>query len=299
MSEERTRTMIKEYTKKYPFIKLLDNPKRIISCALNIGINNSRGDLIIWASSHNEYQEEYINGCIKYLKEYRADCVGGIIKTIPRTNNLLGKAIAQSISSSFGVGNSDFRIGSKNPKWASTVFGPCYKREIFNKIGLFNENLVYSQDMELSLRLRRAGLKILLVPELVSYYHARSSFKSFWWHNYRNGIWAIIPFKYSCFMPVSWRHLVPLVFVSGLFTLGILSLFYRYFLWFLLFILGPYFLLSLYFSLKIAIKEKNGKYILMMPFIFCSLHIAYGVGSLVGLSRTIISKKFWKNRFHR
>ncbi|HCJ67787.1 MAG TPA: glycosyl transferase, partial [Elusimicrobia bacterium] len=67
--------------------------------------------------------------------------------------------------------------------------GGCYKREIFEKIGLFNEKLVRSQDMDFNSRLKKAGLKILLVPDIVTYYYARSDLKSFIIHNFMNGLW--------------------------------------------------------------------------------------------------------------
>ena len=108
-----------------------------------------------------------------------------------------------------------FRVHTDEPKWVDTVFGGCYRREVFDRVGLFNENLVRGQDMEFNLRLKKAGGKTLLVPDIVSYYYARSDIKSFWKHNFTNGVWAILPFLYSPIMPVSWRHLVPLIFVTA------------------------------------------------------------------------------------
>ena len=96
--------------------------------------------------------------CVKYLYQYNADNVGGIMKTLPAKNTIIAKAIAQSLSDPFGAGSSYFRIGSKKVRWADTVFGGCYKKEVFKKIGLFNENLVRFQDMEFNLRLEKAVL---------------------------------------------------------------------------------------------------------------------------------------------
>ena len=86
--------------------------------------------------------------------------MGGIIVTLPRDNTLIGKAITYALSSHFGVGGSTFRTGSKEPKWVDTVFGGCYKKEIFSKIGLFNENLIRGQDREFNYRLRNNGGKM-------------------------------------------------------------------------------------------------------------------------------------------
>jgi GT2 family glycosyltransferase len=210
----------------------------------------------------------------------------------------MGKATALALSHRFGVGNSVFRTGTQEPAWVDTVFGGCYRKEVFEKIGIFNEKLVRGQDMEFNLRLRKAGLRTLLVPDIVSYYYPRSDFKSFCMNNFRNGVWAILPFKYSKIIPVSWRHLVPLVFVSSLIGSIAISVFSSIFLWLFWLILGSYFLSNVYFSIKISKKEKDLKYIFIMPLIFGSLHLGYGLGSLRGALKAIVSKQFWKNRFN-
>jgi len=295
MSNDGTRGILKHYVQKYSYIRRLDNPKKITSCALNIGIKNSRGELILWMSAHNKYEKEYISKCVKYLVRYNADAVGGIIKARPRKDNLIEKSICIATSHSFGVGKSYHKIGSKNQQWADTAFGVCYKREIFEKIGTFNEKLVRGQDMEFSLRLKKAGLKTLLSPDIVSSYYPRTEFKSFIKHNFTNGVWAILPFKYSSIIPISWRHLVPFVFVSSIITTGALSIFFLASFWLFLSIVGLYFLFNIYFSTKIFIKERNLIYLLAMPIIFASLHMGYGLGSIWGVLKIIVSKQFWTN----
>ena len=291
MSEDRTREILKDYAEKYSFIKVLDNPKRITPCALNIGIKNAQGEIIMRMDAHTTYEKNYVSKCIKYLKEYNADNVGGIWKIVPRQDTLVGKAITFSLSHPFGIGNAYYRYVSKDLRWVDTVPFFCCKKEVFDKIGLFNESLVGSQDMEFNMRLKRAGLKTLLVPEIISYYYARSEFKSFCKHNFHNGIWAILPFRYTKIMPVSLRHLVPLIFVLSLIGTGILSFFFLPFLWLFLFVIGLYSLTNIYFSLKIALRKKNIKYLFIMPIIFLSLHLGYGLGSIVGAIKLLLPVK--------
>jgi len=269
-------------------LKLLDNPRKITPCALNIGIKNAKGKIILWMSAHNRYEKDYVSKCVKYLNEYNADNVGGIMITLPRNETFIGKAIAAILSHPFGVGNSVFRTGSKEPKWVDTVFGGCYKREVFDKIGLFNEKLPRGQDMEFNLRLKKAGGKTLLVPEIVSYYYALSDLKSFCRHNFINGVWAILPFKFSKIMPVSLRHLVPFLSVLSLLGTGILSFFLPFFLWLFLGIIGLYLLTNLYFSVKIALRKKNIKYLVTMLLLFALLHFGYGFGSICGAVRLLL-----------
>ena len=266
MSEDRTREVINKYVEKYSFFKLLDNPKKFTPFALNTGIRNSKGEIIIRMDAHATYIKDYISKCVKYLKEYNADNVGGTVKIIPKTNTLIDKTIAFSLSNPFGVGNAYYKSDySKEPRWVDTVFGGCYKREVFDKIGLFNENLVRSQDMEFNLRLKKAGGKILLVPNIVSYYYPKSNLKDFFLHNFEDGVWAIYPLKFVK-APLRLRHYIPLFFVLTL-PLSI---------W-------PYILVSLFFSFKITLIKKDVRLFFVMPLVFSVRHFGYGLGSFWGI----------------
>lgn len=295
MSEDRTRRILQGYARKCSFLRILNNPEKVTPCALNSGIKDAKGELIIWMSAHSEYEQGYVSKCIKYIKEFDADAVGGIIKPIPRTNGLVGKSICIAISHPFGVGSSAHKTGAGGPRLIDTAFGVCYKKEVFQKIGLFNEKLIRGQDMEFSLRMKKAGLKILLVPEIISYYYARSGLRSFAKHNFTNGVWALLPFRYTNIIPISLRHLVPLIFVLSLVGSLILSLLLGFFWWVFLSIILSYGIVNLYFSSRIATKEKDLRLLFVMPAAFTIFHFSYGLGSVLGLAKCIFSKNFWKN----
>ena len=287
VSEDETRRIVTRYVQQYPFIRLLNNAKKISPVALNIGIKYAKGEIIMRVDAHAIYEKDYISKCVKYLDEYGADNVGGTMITLPRDNTLVGRVIVSALSHRFGVGGSVFRTGSKKPRWVDTVFGGCYKREVFGKVGFFNENLAGNQDLEFNLRLKRVGGKILFHPEIVSYYYTRSGFKSFCKNNFRNSFWAIYSMKFVNHTPFSLRHLVPIAFVLSLIVSAALSVFSQIFLWLFLFILGSYALTNVYFSIKITAKEKDFRYLFLMPLIFATLHISYGLGSLWGLLKVI------------
>ena len=285
ISEDKTREIIKEYSKKFSFIKLFENPKKYTPFGLNIGINKAKDDIIIRVDAHAEYEKDYISKCTKYLKEYNADNVGGVIKTVPSNNSSVAKAIAICLSHFFGAGGSYFRTGSKKPIEVDTVFGGCYKREVFDKIGLFNEKLIRSQDIELNRRLKASGGKILLVPDITAYYYPQNNLVDFFEHNFVDGIWTIYPLKFGIRI-FSLRHLIPLFFTLSLFLSIILFPFFPIAILFFDFIFGIYILLSLFFSVKISIK--NGfKYFFLMPIVFLSRHVGYGLGSIWGLIKLI------------
>jgi len=299
MSDDGTRGILAGYFEKYPFISLLENRRRITPCAFNIGIRHAKGEAIMIMGMHATYEKDYISKCIKYLEEYDADNVGGVMVTVPRDASLSGRAIALALSHKFGVGNSVFRTGAKEPVFVDTVFGGCYRRNVFNRVGMFNERLKKSQDMEFNLRLRKAGGRILLAPDITCYYYARSDLKSFLLHNWVNGLWAVLPMMYSPIMPVSWRHLIPLTFVSTLTGSVLLSMFYSLFGWLSLSILVAYEFAVLFNSVKISLERRDLKFFFVMPVIFASLHFSYGLGSLWGVPRLITSKQFWTARLFK
>lgn len=287
MSEDKTKEIVKSYSGKYPFIKLLENPQKYTPFAFNLGIKEAKGEIIIIGGAHAEYEKSYVSKCVDYLIKYNADNVGGIWKIIPRENTSEAKAISFASASLFGAGDSYYRRGySKGPKWVDTVFGGCYHREIFDKVGFFNENLIRSQDMEFNLRLKKAGGKILLVPDIIAYYYPNPNFKDFFLHNFRDGVWAVYPLKFVK-MPLRLRHYIPFIFVLTLLVTVLLGIFFPIFFKIFLFIFGLYLLTMLYFSIEIVVKEKNIVFFFLMPTAFIIRHIGYGLGSIWGALKLI------------
>jgi len=180
MSEDNTRGVIEKYTKRYSYIKLIDNPRRIVPTALNIGIKRAMGEIIIRIDVHSSYPCNYVEKIILWIEKSKADNVGGILIVKPGSETVIAMAIASVLSHPFGVGNALFRTGIKNPQYVDTVPLGAYKRVIFDKIGFFDEDLVRNQDDEFNLRLIKNGGKILLVPDIFSYRYARNSLGKLW-----------------------------------------------------------------------------------------------------------------------
>lgn len=250
-------------------IQLLDNPKVITPSAMNVGIKNAKGEIIIKMDAHSIYDKDYVSKCVEHLMDSGADNVGGVLKAVPSKNTLRAKAIAISLAHFFGAGGSYFRTGTDKPIEVDTVAFGCYWKKTFDKIGLYDERMAQIEDLELNYRLRAAGGKIMLFPDIKAiYYPSSDNLSSFFWHNFTDGIWATYPLKYG--FKVSLRHLIPLIFVLTL----PLSF------W-------PYILASLFFSFKIAAREKDLKLFFMMPLVFFARHFGYGIGSIWGLLKLL------------
>lgn len=267
-------------------LKIEINRKRIAPCAMNIGIKKATGDVIIRVDGHSYLDKEFVNEAIKKIKERNVECVGGPIHTI--NNSFIGEAISIAMSCPFGVGNAKFRYSNKEIYVDTLAFG-AYKREVFEDIGLFDEELVRNQDDEFNLRLTRNGGKILLIPTMKSYYYSRSSLYKLWKQYFQYGYWKIrVIQKHK--IPSSIRQLIPVTFVSAISILSIGSLFNKYLLHMLIFILTLYFLCSIIFSIK-SCKSRNKRFITVLPIIFLILHLSYGIGFINGILDFVIFNK--------
>ncbi len=281
VSEDGTRNIVAEYIKRYPFIQLLENPNKFTPFGLNIGVRAAKGEIIIRMDAHAGYKTDYISKCVFYLKETGAENIGGVIKTIAAKDTLTARAIAIALSHFFGAGNAHFRTGSDKIREVDTVFGGCFKKEVFTKIGFFNEKLRRSQDIEFNKRLKKAGGKIILAPEIQAVYYPQADIKNFFKHNFKDGVWLIYPLKFGIKF-FSLRHLVPLIFLvtMGLFLLlGFFNpLFWRLFVFEVLL----HAVINIYFAIQLALRERNWKFLFLMPLAFDTRQFGYGFGSLWG-----------------
>ena len=146
MSKDGTRDIVNNYSKQYPFIRLLNNEKRIVPVAMNIGIKASIGDIVMRLDAHAQYPPNYFSVLVKELVRLRADNVGVACKTdvLNKTSKTL--AIREVLSNRFGVGNSTFRLGVDKVIEVDTVPFGCWKKDVFNKYGFYDERLIRNQD---------------------------------------------------------------------------------------------------------------------------------------------------------
>ncbi len=297
-STDRSSEILNTYAEQHSCLRVFSNPDRVTPVAFNIGVRESRGEFIMLMSAHASYEKGAIQRCVDLALSTGAENVGGVWKIHSRREGRIAEAIACVLSHPFGVGGASYRTETGGgPRWADTAAYGCYRKEVFRWIGLFNEKLIHSQDMEFNLRLKKAGGRTLLVPDVVIHYFSRSDFKSFMKHNFRNGVWVILPFALSPIVPVSFRHLVPLGFVSVLCFLGASSLFSVLAGWLLAGIGGLYLVADFVASSSIAWREKNLSLWPTLVCLFPCLHVTYGIGSVVGIWRLAFQPLAWRRIF--
>jgi glycosyltransferase involved in cell wall biosynthesis len=279
-SGDQTRAIVREIAATHANVRLVDNPKRIVSAALNLGIREAKGKYIFILGAHAEYPPNYLRTCIEELQRTKADVVGGTLRTQPGADTHVAKAIALLSQHPFGVGNSGFRIGWGD-RFVDTVPYPAYNKDVFLRVGFYNESLVRHQDFELNSRIRAAGGRIFLSSKVQNTYYnvptlyhlARQAFGNGLW---LGRAWVRHPVSFSC------RHAVPLLFVLAVLGTALLGLFAPAVHLLAVFILVLYAVLAVRSAAQLA-WHHGLKFFPVLPGLFFVHHFAYGLGTTVGL----------------
>ncbi len=291
MSNDGTREIIQANIKQQARIKLIDNPDQVVPHALNLGIRAAQGEIIMRVDAHSEYPTNYVSVLSTKLIELDADNVGGVLNTLPAAETTISKAIAIASSHVFGVGDSKHKTGSNQIIETDTVPFGCYKRDVFEKIGLFDEDLIRNQDDEFNARLLNNGGKIYLIPEISINYYARSNLSKMAMMYYQYGLFKpLVNSKLG--RPATLRQFFPPLFTIGLILGLVLSCISKYFLFIYTTILLIYATISLYIGIQSAIRNKSLKLACHIPMTFFIIHISYGWGYLKGLFKIMTKTHF-------
>lgn len=284
LSTDKTPQIVSELAKNHQQVHLLINHAQTTPQGLNLGLKTATNDLKIILGAHSEVDENFIAENVKVIqKDNTVGCAGGVIKNV--FENKTSEIIGAAMSSPFGVGNAHFRTGGKEGYVDTVAFG-AYKKEVFDKIGYFDEELVRNQDDEFNFRLIKNGYKIFLSPKIISLYYVRASYDKLFRQYYQYGYWKVFVNKKHQTV-TSIRQLIPLFFVLFLMVGSILSLVNIYLLALFLLTLSLYCTLGLFFANKVS-KTKD---ILSVLFTFIILHISYGTGYFIGLFDFILLNK--------
>jgi glycosyltransferase involved in cell wall biosynthesis len=281
MSSDNTRQIIcRQFGEQN--LKIIDNPGKIVPTGLNAALQIARGEIIIRVDGHTLIAPDYVRRSVETLARTGADNVGGRMNA--RGQSRFGEAVAVATSTPFGVGGARFHY-SDQEEWVDTVYMGAWRREVFEKIGLFDEELIRDQDDEFNYRLREYGGKILLSPKIKSVYTNRSSPRALWKQYFQYGFWKVRVLQKHP-RQMSFRQFVPPLFVAALAINLILALFTAWGWITLLLVGGSYFFANMAASL-ITAKKIGWHHLVLLPGTFAILHLSYGLGFLAGLI------KFW------
>jgi succinoglycan biosynthesis protein ExoA len=273
-----------------PSVRLLDNPKGQRASGLNIGIKAARGDVIVRVDARCSIPPEYIEQGVRTLDETGADIVGGVPQAM--ATGATQRAIGIVLAHPFGIGNSAFRLGTRTGD-VDTLYLGCYRRDIFTRIGLFDEDsAVISEDSDLNQRIREAGGRVYLNADMRAPYYPRETFGEFWRIAFRYGGARAGNFLKHRRL-TSWRQTVPPGFLLLLVSLAALSVWTRGLLAPLLGIGGLYLMIDT--AISAVESRRRGAWPLFPRLLlaFPCLHFGWALGFWKRLLVPPPAGKYW------
>lgn len=285
MSNDNTRKIINNIDDKR--IAIIDNEKRIQSAGLNAGIKMAKGDIIVRIDAHAIYDENYVKECVCTLNKLKAENVVNVggPTYLATSGNYVEDCIVFLHESKFGIGVAKFR--QKNYEgYVDTVWNGAFWKWVFDKVGLYNEDLKRSEDNDMNNRISKAGYKIYQNKNVIAYYKPRVSVKKVLNQNLQNGK-EIGTSLITNREIIRIRHLVPAAFFAAMIFFGVMCNYFYLGKIMEALVLGSYFLIDLIESLRIGFK--NGiKYVPMMFILFFLLHVYYGAGTFIGFFEQLL-----------
>jgi glycosyltransferase involved in cell wall biosynthesis len=278
MSDDQTPAIVADISQRDSRVRMIQNPQRAVPFAMNKGIREAAGDIVVRVDGHAEVEPLFVRNSVEQLLQRpECWCVGGVIESI--NNTIIGRVIAAAMSCPVGVGNSRFRIGGYEGYVDTLAFG-AYWKWAFEKAGMFDEELVRNQDDELNARILEQGGKIYLSQSIRSRYFPRTSLRKLWKQYYQYGVWRIRTLQKRG--SASLRYMIPMVFVLTAvlaLVVGAASPTLRPFaLGF-----GVAYVLALGAGALMVARREGVFGLLLSPLVFAILHFSYGIGSLFGV----------------
>jgi len=285
-SEDGTARIVQDYAKREARVRYFFNERRLQGLAVNQAAALESGDFLLWLGAHNEYPSDYLARMLGTVMRTNADIVGGLLETRPGGTGY-GAAIVQALTThQFGVGDSGFRTGIKEGP-VDTVPFALYRHKLFERVGMFDERLVRAQDYEFNRRVKTAGGKVWLNPEIQSVYYNQASFYDFlkkqicWEAPYNVYLWHLAPYAFA------WRHGVTLCFALGVIGGLVLSPFFDWVRWIFCGVMALYGVLALGAGVQQAVRYRYFRHVLCLPIAFFLFHFFHGLGVLWGSLRLL------------
>jgi succinoglycan biosynthesis protein ExoA len=280
-STDGTPALIRQFASGAPFdVHIIDNPEGGAASGFNAALRAAAGDVIVLLGARAMPEPDFVSASVRVLAESGADAVGGVVSGAAR--GLQAETVALALGSRFGVGDARYRFASVASDVDTVNYG-AYRREVFAELGGFDETMANVEDDEFNYRLREAGKRLYLSPEIRCSYLVRPSVMSLLTQYGRYGYPKIrVLLRHPGQMRPRQFAPAALMAALGLTLLGSrrFSIAGRIF-WF---VAASYSLASAIASIRLA-HRRGWRYLPLLPVAFAAMHGGYGVASLAGAVR--------------
>jgi glycosyltransferase involved in cell wall biosynthesis len=285
-STDGTRDIVSRMAQEDARIRMIDNPRRIQSTGLNIALQSATGDYIVRLDAHSSYPKDYLSLLLETSLRTGCDNVGGLFVTQRRGVGYQAAVVQALTTHRFGVGDAGYRTGASEGR-ADTVPYGCFRRELFARIGPFDERLVRAQDYEMNRRIIESGGCVWRNPAIHVAYYPQPNLRLFIRKQvvleapYNAYLWYLAPYAFAL------RHAITGFFAFGVLCGLALSPFFRPIRLAFIVVMAVYFAIALLSAVQQAIRYREPRHIVMLPFGFFFYHFLHGMGLLVGVARLL------------
>jgi glycosyltransferase involved in cell wall biosynthesis len=277
-STDRTRDVVEGLAARDPRVRLIDNPAGVTPDGLNAAIRASRGDVILRMDGHAEPEPGYVAACLRVLETSGAWSVGGAMIKTGETRP--ARAASAAATSAFGIGGGLRYHLATEPVDLPHVWLGCWPRWVFERVGLFDPEMIRNQDEELDRRILDAGGTIRFDPAIRAGYQSRATWAAILRQYLRYGIYRVRAVQKHPSM-LRLRHLIPPALVGMLAVTAVLSLATPALAIVTVTLLLAWILLAVTFARRFAVGY--GSTVPEVVAAYACIHLGYGVGVWVGL----------------
>jgi len=286
LSDDGTRGVISDFQRAHSdlVIRVVQNPRRTIPSSLNKAMREAQGEFLVRLDAHSIPIPEYVERCVEDLRAGKGVNVGGVWNIRPGGAGWMARGIASAAAHPLGAGDASYRLGAPAGAVDTVPFG-AFRREVFERMGGFDESLLTNEDYELNLRIRQAGGLVWLDPRIASTYLARPTLGALAAQYWRYGYWKcrmLLRYPGS----VKWRQALPPLFVASLIGLGLAAAFWRPALYGLAAEIGVYLATVLVGAISIGAKNEEAP-VAAAALALVTMHFAWGGGFLWSLITSV------------
>jgi succinoglycan biosynthesis protein ExoA len=276
-STDGSREIVEKVSATDPRIRVLDNPRRQIPMALNIGLRAARGTYIARMDAHTRYPVGYLAAGLARLEAGDVEWVSG--QPLASGDGRWSKRVAVALNTSMGIGGAAFRrLGPE--KDVDSGFTGILRRTTLESLHGWDEGWLVNEDGELAARVRAAGGRIVCLPAMAAAYIPRDSLPSLARQYWRYGMYRA---KTCRRHPTSMRrsHALPPVLV----LLAALTVLPGPWHWL------PRAVVAVWIAALVMVAGRElsrGRHLVdsaLLPVIFAVMHLSWGGGFLVGCAR--------------
>ncbi len=196
-STDNTYNILKEYAKKYKWIKVYQVKGANISEGRNYAIKRSKYDIIAVCDAGTKYKKDWLE---KLVAGFNGQVSFGIDKPLAKTK--FQKILGRKLCHKFKEGSSRNMI---------------FLKKIWEEVGGYPEDLFIGEDSVFDEKIKRKGYKISIVKDAVCYWQMRKNIKELKKQFYNYGFWDGVAYKKYRMLPL--KHKIAIILLTLMFPL--------------------------------------------------------------------------------